>query len=275
MHDLSDSLLGKAVDYAGRYDPGRLFPIDRAAQRRTLGIEAALPFCGGDLWNAYELSWLDLRGRPRIALARIDVPCASPAMIESKSFKLYLNGFMQERMADADAVEALLQRDLSIACGAPVTVALTPPERFADLQVQALAGVSIDHADTDISHYGPPQPEVLSVASGPAVEECLTTDALKSNCPVTGQPDWASLQIRYRGPRIDHAALLRYIVGYREHADFHEHCVERIFCDLQARCAPERLLVYARYTRRGGLDINPWRSSEACSAPHNLRLPRQ
>jgi len=275
MHEAHDSLLGKAVDYAGHYDPGRLFPIARATQRRALGIEAALPFTGGDLWNAYELSWLDPRGRPQVALARFDVPCESPAMVESKSFKLYLNGFMQERMADAAAVEALLRRDLSAACGAPVQVRLMSPAQLAGLAIETLDGQSIDDADTDVDHYGPPQPDVLFADAMQIVEACLVTDALKSNCPVTGQPDWASLQVRYRGPQIDRSALLRYLVGYREHADFHEHCVERIFCDLQRRCIPETLFVQARYTRRGGLDINPWRSSHPCPLPDNPRLARQ
>lgn len=275
MHDPHDSPLGKPVEYAGHYDPARLFPIARAEQRRRLGIESDLPFVGADLWNAYELSWLDPRGRPRIALARFDVPCDSPCIVESKSFKLYLNGFMQERIDDLATLEATLRRDLSAACGAEVGVALIGPADFGALRLAALEGESIDAADTDVDHYGPPQPSQLVADPARIVEETLVSDALKSNCPVTGQPDWASLQIRYRGPRIDRPGLLRYLAGYREHADFHEHCVERIFCDLAARCAPERLLVYARYTRRGGLDINPWRSSAPCVPPENLRLARQ
>jgi 7-cyano-7-deazaguanine reductase len=275
MTTVQDSLLGKPTDYAGHYDPDRLFPIERAGKRAELGIVGAPPFFGGDIWNAYELSWLDRRGRPRVALARIDVPADSPCIIESKSLKLYLNSFMQERIEDGAEVIRRLQRDLTAAAGAPVSVTLGAPEDFTGVALQPLGGSSIDRADADIDSYSPPQPGLLVAHRDLIVEETLTSDALKSNCPVTGQPDWASLQVRYHGPRIGRAGLLRYLASYREHADFHEHCVERIYLDLWRHCAPQSLLVYARYTRRGGLDINPWRSSTACAAPANSRTPRQ
>lgn len=271
----ADSLLGQPVAYAGHYDASRLFPIARATQRGTLGITGTLPFHGGDIWNAYELSWLDRRGRPRVALARFDVPADSPNLIESKSLKLYLNGFMQTSMADAEAVAERLRADLSAAAGATVAVRLSTLAQFEDETIGRLAGDCIDEADTDIDHYGPPRAGELLADADAAAEETLVSHALKSNCPVTGQPDWASVQVSYAGPRIDRAALLRYLAGYREHSDFHEHCVERIFLDLSARCAPRRLLVYARYTRRGGLDINPWRSSQPQPAPDNRRSARQ
>jgi 7-cyano-7-deazaguanine reductase len=275
MITVHDSPLGKPSVYAGHYDRSRLFPIPRAAQRAALGVIDPLPFFGGDIWNAYELSWLDPRGRPRVALARFDVPAHSPCIIESKSLKLYLNGFMQERLASADEVTARLLADLSHAAGSTVAVEVLTPDQFAGVTLSPLGGALIDNADADIDHYGPPLPELLVAHHDLIVSEVLTTNTLKSNCPVTGQPDWASLQIRYRGPRIGRAALLRYVASYREHADFHEHCVERIYLDLLQRCAPADLFVQARYTRRGGLDINPWRSSQPCPAPDNRRTPRQ
>lgn len=269
------SPLGQAVAYASRYDASLLFPIARAQGRAELGLDGALPFHGVDLWNAYELSWLDLRGKPQVALAEFRVPASSPAIVESKSFKLYLNSFNQERIGDAQALGVVLARDLSAAAGAPVEVIVTPPERFAQVRVAELDGESIDAIDVAIDDYGPPNAAHLRLADDAGeVEESLTSNLLKSNCPVTGQPDWASVQIRYAGPRIDRAGLLRYLVSFREHAGFHEQCVERIYVDLMRRCAPARLEVHARYTRRGGLDINPWRGSHERTPP-NPRGARQ
>ncbi|WP_300619460.1 NADPH-dependent 7-cyano-7-deazaguanine reductase QueF [Dokdonella sp.] len=269
------SPLGQPVAYASRYDADLLFPIPRAQGRRELGLGEALPFDGVDVWNAYELSWLDARGKPQVALAEFRVPASSPAIVESKSFKLYLNSFNQERVGDADALRAVLERDLSAAAGAAVEVAVTRPDRFAQVAVAELDGESIDALDVAIDDYGPPNPDHLRVdAAGSTVEEALVSDLLKSNCPVTGQPDWASVRIRYGGRRIDRAGLLRYLVSFREHAGFHEQCVERIHVDLMRRCAPDWLEVYARYTRRGGLDINPWRSSRP-GRPPNARGARQ
>ena len=267
----ADSLLGKPVAYAGDYDPARLFPIPRAGNRGSLP-DPLPPMFGVDLWNAYELSWLNHRGLPQVALAELRVPADSPNLIESKSLKLYLNGFMQTRMDDAGAVRALVVQDLSTAAGAAVDVRLLPAATA--LAIGTLDGDCIDGLDVAVDHYGPPDAGLLQHGEE-IVEEALVSHLLKSNCPVTGQPDWASLRIAYRGPRLDRAALLRYLVSFREHAEFHEHCVERIYCDLWQRCTPSALTVYARYTRRGGLDINPFRSSDPHRQPDNPRLPRQ
>lgn len=269
------STLGKTVDYADHYDASRLFPIPRAAKRSELGIQAPLPFAGVDIWNAWELSWLDPRGKPNVAIAEIRVPADSPCIIESKSFKLYLNGFNQERLDSREALRARIEADLSQAAGAAVSVRLKSLEEAAAEPMTEPPGFCIDdlELDADIDCYGPPRPGFLS-AGNEVVEELLVSRLLKSNCPVTGQPDWASVQIRYRGPRIDREGLLRYLVSFRRHDDFHEQCVERIFVDLMRRCAPEHLTVQARYTRRGGLDINPWRSTQT-GEPGNVRGARQ
>lgn len=273
MNTPHDSALGRGTAYPDRYDPGLLFPIARAAQREALGIKDPLPFHGVDIWNAYELSWLDARGKPDVAVAEFRFPATTPSIVESKSFKLYLASFNQEPLANADALRERVARDLSVAAGGPVEVTLTSPSRFDALALAELAGASIDAEPVEIESYGPPDAALLATADGEG-DETLVSDLLKTNCPVTGQPDWASIAIRYAGPRIDRAALLRYLVSFRNHADFHEHCVERIYMDIRQRCAPRRLSVYARYTRRGGLDINPWRSSEP-SDPPNPRTARQ
>ena len=273
MNTPHDSALGRGIAYPDRYDAGLLFPIARATQRSVLGISDALPFYGVDVWNAYELSWLDARGRPEVAVAEFRFPATTPNIVESKSFKLYLASFNQERLAGAQVLRERIARDLSAAAGGTVEVALTAPSRFGTLALAGLDGTSIDSEPVEIESYGPPDASLLATANGEA-DETLVSDLLKSNCPVTGQPDWASIAIRYAGPRIDRAALLRYLVSFRNHADFHEHCVERIFIDIRDRCAPRTLSVYARYTRRGGLDINPWRSSEP-SDPPNPRTARQ
>jgi 7-cyano-7-deazaguanine reductase len=268
------SPLGKHTVYADRYDPGLLFPIPRQAKRDEIGVQEPLPFHGIDIWNAYELSWLDMRGKPVAAVAEFHVPANSPNIIESKSFKLYLNGFAQEPLANAAALSALLQQDLSRAAGAPVMVHVREPRTakhvFADLD-----GELIDTLPVAIDDYGPPKADYLRAeAAGSVVEETLVSDLLRSNCPVTGQPDWGSVQIRYRGARIDREGLLRYLVSFRTHNEFHEQCVERIFIDVMKHCAPQRLSVYARYTRRGGLDINPFRSTDQ-GQPDNIRGARQ
>jgi 7-cyano-7-deazaguanine reductase len=268
------SPLGKHTVYADRYDPSLLFPIPRQGKRDEIGVHEPLPFQGVDIWNAYELSWLDMRGKPVAAVAEFHVPAHSPNIIESKSFKLYLNGFAQEPLANAAALSALLQQDLSRAAGAPVLVHIHAPRTakhvFADLD-----GQSIDDLPIAIDDYGPPKADYLQAdAQADVVEETLVSDLLRSNCPVTGQPDWGSVQVAYRGRPIDREGLLRYLVSFRTHNEFHEQCVERIFVDVLARCAPESLSVYARYTRRGGLDINPFRST-AKALPANTRGARQ
>jgi len=269
------SPLGKATVYADRYDPGLLFPIPRVAKRNEIGVGMPLPFHGTDIWNAYELSWLDMRGKPQAAVAEFRIPASTPNIIESKSFKLYLNGFAQEPLASAAALRALLQQDLTTAAGDVVEVILHPA-RTAAHTFTDLAGESIDELPVAIDDYGPPKADYLHADTAAAVvEETLVSDLLRSNCPVTGQPDWGSVQIAYRGAPLDREGLLRYLISFRTHSEFHEQCVERIFMDISARCAPERLSVYARYTRRGGLDINPFRSSVPGNAPDNRRGARQ
>jgi 7-cyano-7-deazaguanine reductase len=270
---LDRSPLGKATGYPDRYDPALLFPIARVAQRDAIGLAGALPFHGVDLWTAYEISWLDDRGKPALAVGCFSVPADSPAIVESKSLKLYLGSFAQERLPDANAVARRIAADLDRACGAEVEVSLATLEEVARLSVDALPGESLDALDAAIEAYEP-APELL-VAAGPGVEETLTSALFRSKCPVTGQPDYADVMVRYRGPRVDRTGLLRYLVSYRKHAAFHEACVERIFVDVLERCRPQSLTVYARFVRRGGIDINPFRSNFESVPPSVIRTPRQ
>ena len=275
------SPLGKPSAYADCYDAALLFPLPRESKRAEIGIVGSLPFLGADLWTAFELSWLNPRGKPQVAIAHITIPCESSHIVESKSFKLYLNSFNNTRLESADAVRERIRDDVSAAiwCGRPVQasagVRLMLPPQFAAETVRELEGLSIDRLDVECDRYQP-APELLTAAfDEQPVEESLVSDLLKSNCLVTGQPDWGSVLIRYSGPQIDQAGLLRYIVSFRNHNEFHEQCVERIYTDIMARCKPTKLLVYARYTRRGGLDINPWRSSHPMLPPANVRAARQ
>src|SRR6476469_4353917 len=253
------SPLGKTSAYQTHYAPELLFPIPRQQKRDELQLTGTLPFFGVDIWNAYELSWLNMRGKPQVAIATITAPADSPNIIESKSFKLYLNSFNQTRLANEEALLALLREDLSNAFGAPVHITLTTPEEFAKLKMGELEGLLLDRLDIEVDNYSPAPQLLRAVADEAPVSETLVSHLLKSNCLVTGQPDWASVQIKYVGPQIEQEGLLRYLIGFREHNEFHEQCVERIFVDILRQCAPQKLAVYARYTRRGGLDINPWR----------------
>jgi len=273
MHRIDDSPLGKNSSYPDQYDPSLLYPVARAPLRLELGITDAPPFSGYDIWNAYELSWLDRKGKPHVALARFVVSADSPNIVESKSFKLYLNAFNQTRIGDAAAVQSMLERDLSAAFGGTVNVSLRAPRDCRGEMLEEWDGVCLDDLDIGMDCYQP-APDLLHTADD-QVDEVLFSDLLKSNCPITGQPDWASVQVSYRGPRIDREGLLRYIVSFRQHGGFHEHCVERIFMDILTRCRPQQLTVYARYTRRGGLDINPLRSNGGARLPSNRRLARQ
>jgi 7-cyano-7-deazaguanine reductase len=273
MNTPQDSSLGREVSYPDRYDPGLLFPIPRAGARAELGLDPAapVPFIGHDRWHLFELSWLDARGKPVAATATLQVPADSPCLIESKSLKLYFNSLNGQRLADADALQARVVTDLSTCAGAPVFFALgLPPMARAEADGQCL-----DEQEADFDCYGPPNPTLLQADPSQLVEQRLYSNLLKSNCPVTGQPDWASVHLHYVGPKIDPLGLLRYIVSFREHAGFHEQCVEQIFLDVLARCQPQRLSVHARYTRRGGLDINPWRATPGEPAPPALRDLRQ
>jgi 7-cyano-7-deazaguanine reductase len=275
------SQLGKTSAYIDQYDASLLFPLPREPKRREIGIVGSVPFLGADLWTAFELSWLNLRGKPQVAIAHITVPCESSHIVESKSFKLYLNSFNNSRFSSADAVRDLIRTDVSatiwsgeaVRSAAGVRVLL--PEVFEGEKVRTLEGLSIDRLDVECSIYQP-APELLSAAlDEKPVTEILISDLLKSNCLVTGQPDWGSVQISYSGPQIDQEGLLQYIVSFRNHNEFHEQCVERIYMDIMARCKPAKLSVYARYTRRGGLDINPWRSSHPQLPPPSVRSARQ
>jgi 7-cyano-7-deazaguanine reductase len=270
------SPLGKATEYQSHYAPELLYPISRQLKRNELGIaDSALPFVGHDLWNAYELSWLNGKGKPVVAVGTFRVPATSPNLIESKSFKLYLNSFNQTAFASLQEVCAAMTRDLSAAAGAPVAVALEPLSQRPQATIGVPEGTLIDELDIACDRYQP-APDLLATLPGDAVEETLYSHLLKSNCLVTGQPDWAMVVIRYRGAPIDRAGLLRYIVSFRNHNEFHEQCVERIFTDIQQRCRPTVLAVHARYTRRGGLDINPFRSTGECyGQPENIREIRQ
>lgn len=262
MNTLSSSSnpLGQNSNYPTAYDPSLLFRLARDLNREQLPKQRWQ--AGADIWNAYEMSWLNPKGKPLVAIARFTVPHDSPYLIESKSLKLYLNSLNEERYSSIDKVSALLERDLSAAAGATVTVELTSTRHHPNIVCQALAGTVIDDLDISVTH-STPAPELLRcLPNAPRISETLTSDLLKSNCPVTGQPDWASVQIRYTGAQIDPESLLQYIVSLRRHTEFHEHCVEKMYCDIWQACQPQSLLVYARYTRRGGLDINPWRSSE-------------
>lgn len=272
----SDSPLGKSSSYASDYDPGLLFAIARADKRAELGITGSLPFFGMDVWNAYEVSWLNLRGKPQVAILTLQVPADSPNIVESKSLKLYLNSLNQSRVASAQALAELLRADLSAAVGAPVQIRLTGSEEFGKLSMGELEGLLLDRLDIEVDAYHP-DPALLTAHRDEAqVEETLVSHLLKSNCLVTGQPDWASVQIYYAGPAINQEGLLKYLIGFREHQEFHEQCVERIFMDLLRQCTPSKLMVLARYTRRGGIDINPWRSNFSLSKmPSNARNARQ
>ena len=282
MPTLEQSQLGKVSTYADHYDASLLFPITRADHRSAIGAAGTPPFFGADLWTAFELGWLNTRGKPQVALAQFTVPCATPNIIESKSFKLYLGSFNNSQFADAAQVQAQLRADLNQALwrGAPavqsgVGVKMLLPELFDREPVHELDGLSLDRLDIECTRYTP-APDLLTAAFGEQpVSEVLTSNLLKSNCLVTGQPDWGSVQIAYSGPHIDQERLLQYIVSFRNHNEFHEQCVERIFMDLWTRCKPAKLAVYARYTRRGGLDINPFRTSYPQAPPRNVHTARQ
>ena len=281
MNTPEQSELGKSSAYADHYDAALLFPIARRPKRDEIGLSENLPFFGADLWTAYELSWLNPRGKPQLAIARITVPAESTHIVESKSVKLYLNSFNNTVFADAAEVQVRLREDLSAAIWqggnvmSRVGVQLVLPQDFDKEPVHELEGLNLDRLDLECVHYQP-APELLQAQHNEApVTETLTSQLLKSNCLVTGQPDWGSVRISYTGPQIDQAGLLQYIVSFRNHNEFHEQCVERIFMDIWRACKPSKLEVYARYTRRGGVDINPWRTSHPMAAPVNIRTARQ
>ena len=270
--------LGQATQYPEQYDPGLLYPIPRSENRLKLGFREgqALPFVGVDIWNAFELSWLNHKGKPQIALAEFQIPADSPKMIESKSFKLYLNSLNNARFENENEVRERLVADSSAVAGSKITARIQANDAIAKKGMQEMGGVLLDRLDIEIDPHIPADPNLLGVNEefGP-IEQCLVSHLLKSNCPVTGQPDWASVQIRYQGRPILEEGLLRYLIGFRQLGEFHEHCVETIFSDIKRQCKPDKLSVYARYTRRGGLDINPFRTDHNAPWPENTRHSRQ
>ena len=265
-----DLSLGKQVDYEFEYNPGLLQGVPRSLSRDTLDLaNSSLPFDGIDTWTGYELSWLNLKGKPNVAILECHVPITSENLIESKSFKLYLNSFNQTKFASAEDVRQVLQADLSACAGETVEVKLILPEQFTSLQFKEFEGTLLDSLDVEIEQYSPNTQFLALAKSGAEVKETLISHLLKSNCLITSQPDWASIQIRYEGKAIEHEGLLKYLISFRQHNEFHEQCVERIYNDIMQHCQPDKLTVCARYTRRGGLDINPFRSNyEAPFANH-------
>ena len=276
MHPAAEhSPLGKSSEYIATYTPSLLFPIPRTAKWAELGVTAqTLPWQGVDFWNCFELSWLLPSGKPVVAIGEFAIAADSPNIIESKSFKLYLNSLNQTVFASIGELQACLVKDLSAAAGKPVGVQVRTLAEVEAQGVVALPGQCIDALDVAIDNYEQPQPELLSCDPERIVEETVHSHLLKSNCPVTGQPDWGSVVVEYKGRALDHASLLTYLISFRQHADFHEQCVERIFLDLKRLLEPELLTVHARYVRRGGLDINPYRSTHPVQ-PDNRRLVRQ
>ena len=271
---VQDLQLGQATEYPSEYTPGLLQAVPRKLNRAELGIVEQQPFVGCDVWHAYELSWLNAKGKPVVALARCSVDAASSNIIESKSFKLYLNSFNQTRFATQVAVQQTIINDLSAVAGQLVQVELFAPDQAQALPVSTLPGECIDALDIQVDDFTL-NPQGLAVEEGERVAETLHSHLLKSNCLITNQPDWASVVIQYQGFRLNREALLRYLISFRMHNEFHEQCVERIFTDIQQYCSPEKLSVQALYTRRGGLDINPYRSSHAYAAVPMLRINRQ
>ena len=271
------SALGKNTSYIANYSPDLLFPISRKEKRAEIGIkDDEIPFYGEDLWNHYEVSWLNKKGKPMVALAEIRYGCHTPCLIESKSMKLYFNSLNNTIFESARELESLLAKDIAARIGGETCVMLIPLEQWKCEPVifANLEGTRLDAQDIECSIYEV-DPSLLVTEDVP-VKETLTSNLLKSNCLVTGQPDWGSIAIEYKGRKINHEGLLRYIVSFRNHNEFHEQCIERIFMDIMSHCRPESLTVYGRYTRRGGLDINPWRSSSKLrEPPDNRRLIRQ
>ena len=270
--DISHLTLGKSVEYATTYNPELLQAVPRSLSRKEIGLTDALPFHGEDLWNAYELSWLNNKGKPQVAVMQCTVPFDSPNLVESKSFKMYLNSFNQTNVESVDKLKAMICKDLSKCAGKEVKVTIILPEEFNKQIISALPGQCIDDLDVTIDDYTL-NPDSL-ICGTDIVSETLTSNLLKSNCLITNQPDWGSVMVRYEGPKINRESLLKYLISFRMHNEFHEQCVERIFNDILTQCGPLKLSVYARYTRRGGLDINPFRSNYEVKFP-TARQARQ
>ncbi|WP_044471039.1 NADPH-dependent 7-cyano-7-deazaguanine reductase QueF [Mannheimia massilioguelmaensis] len=267
--------LGQKTEYFSNYDRSLLQPVPRALNRDGLGITAHQPFTiGADIWTAYEISWLNPKGLPQVAIADVKIDYRSINLIESKSFKLYLNSFNQTKFESFEQLQSIMQKDLTDCAQGEVTVQLNKLSDYNKQHIQHLDGEYIDEQDIEINSYDFNANLLENCTKNISVEETLVSQLLKSNCLITNQPDWGTIQIHYIGNQIDREKLLRYLVSFRQHNEFHEQCVERIFCDIMKFAHPEKLTVYARYTRRGGLDINPFRSNFE-SVPNNQRLARQ
>jgi 7-cyano-7-deazaguanine reductase len=266
--------LGKATQYKSQYSPELLQGVPRSLNRNELQLGNSLPFLGEDVWYGYELSWLNDKGKPVVAVAEFRFPCTNLNLIESKSFKLYLNSFNQSKFSSWQEVTNHLIQDLSTVSAGSVEVSLFPVDACSALAISPLTAHCIDNEDVEIANYELSTDLLKSAPqSNEIVEEHLVSHLLKSNCLITNQPDWATIFISYKGAAIDHQALLKYLISFRQHNEFHEQCVERIFTDLQRYChSLEQLTVFARYTRRGGLDINPFRSTHLTKAPCNRTL---
>jgi 7-cyano-7-deazaguanine reductase len=272
---LAELTLGKSTGYQEKYDATLLQAVPRKLNRDAIELTDELPFHGADIWTGYELSWLNAKGKPMVAIAEFILDVTSINLIESKSFKLYLNSFNQTKFASIESVQQTLANDLSNCAEGEVTVKIIEPKQFAHQRIIELPGTCIDDLDIEVDDYQFNSDYLIdSTDDKSIVAETLTSNLLKSNCLITSQPDWGSVMIRYQGPKIDREKLLRYLISFRQHNEFHEQCIERIFIDLKRFCHCAKLTVYARYTRRGGLDISPYRSDFE-SPPENHRLARQ
>lgn len=275
LTELTELTLGQKTDYCEHYSPSLLQSVPRSLGRNQLNLSDPLPFSGFDLWTLYELSWLNEKGLPQVAIGEMRLAASSINLIESKSFKLYLNSLNQTHFKSWQHVATTLEKDLSACAMGHVSIKLFALDKLTQLPIAALSGKNIDAQDIEIDHYQTDPNLLQNAAQGPIVSETLNSNLLKSNCLITQQPDWGSLQISYTGKQINQEKLLRYIISFRRHNEFHEQCVERIFSDIINYCQPQNLTVYARYTRRGGLDINPYRSNIDQAPDNNHRLARQ
>jgi 7-cyano-7-deazaguanine reductase len=268
------SPLGKKSQYINEYDVSLLYPIPRAINRNNIQVPENLPFKGVDIWNAFEISWLNVKGKPVIAIAEIMIPCTSPNIVESKSLKLYLNSFNQTKFDSQKNVQQTIQKDLSAGFGEAIFVTMISQQEFNLLEIKDFEGICLDDLDVEIDNY---QIDTSTLHSDESIrtEETVFSHLLKSNCLVTGQPDWLSVSIKYSGSKIDHEGLLKYIISFRNCNEFTEQCIERIYMDLSKHCSPDKLTVYGRSTRRGGLDINAFRSNFEEKPTRNIRLARQ
>lgn len=272
---LSDLGLGKKTDYQNDYNPGLLQAVPRSLNRESLGCVETQPFSGCDVWHAYELSWLNSRGKPMVALARFVMSASTPNIIESKSLKLYLNSVNQSKFESHAELKSVLMSDLTAITGGNVSVELFAPDDTLSFSAYALPGECIDDIEITVEQFNLSADLLSLKRGGRTTSETLHSHLLKSNCLITNQPDWASVVVEYTGLEIDREALLRYLISFRLHNEFHEQCVERIYCDILNACKPDQLSVQALYTRRGGLDINPFRSSSSDAQAPLRRINRQ